>query len=193
MEPRAGTSDRARLDTTPRSLGDRVGRTDSARVRGQGPRHWSGVLAVPCRDHSSLCIRASRAGSRSVPEARLGSRTDASASTRRRSSIENEREARLQSIRTCVRPLPMALQPGLPPKWHDLAARVQSRTGRRLLLRAPVEAFSSGAHDVEVRLDGELLGQFEFWWDDEDPDQALGDLEVALAPYLDEELKREDW
>jgi hypothetical protein len=34
---------------------------------------------------------------------------------------------------------------------------------------------------------------FEFSWDDGDADQALADLEYALAPYLDEELKREDW
>ncbi len=87
----------------------------------------------------------------------------------------------------------MPLQPGPPPKWHDLAARVDSKTGRRLLLGVPGEGFSSSGCDVEVRLDGELLGQFEFWWDDEEPDQALADLEVALAPYLDEELKREDW
>ena len=87
----------------------------------------------------------------------------------------------------------MALTPGLPPTWHELASRVESRTGRRLLLRAPNQAFSSGAQDVEVRLDGELLGQFEFWWDGADPDQALADLEYALTPYLDEKLKREDW
>jgi hypothetical protein len=60
------------------------------------------------------------------------------------------------------------------------------RTDRQLLLRAPSGAFSSSSQDVEVCLDGELLGQFEFWWDDEDPDQALADLEYALAPYLDE-------
>jgi hypothetical protein len=74
-----------------------------------------------------------------------------------------------------------------------LASRVEARTGRRLLLRAPDEAFSSGPQDVEAYLDGVLLGQFEFSWDDGDADQGLADLEYALAPYLDEELKREDW
>lgn len=87
----------------------------------------------------------------------------------------------------------MALRPGLPPTWHELASRVEARTGRRLLLRAPDEDFSSGPQDVEVYLDGEVLGQFEFWWDDDAADQALAELENALACYLDEELKCEDW
>jgi hypothetical protein len=85
------------------------------------------------------------------------------------------------------------LQPGLPPTWEVLASRVEARTGRRLLLRAPDEAFSSGPQDVEAYPDGVLLGQFEFSWDDGDADQGLAELEYALAPYLDEELKREDW
>ncbi len=89
-------------------------------------------------------------------------------------------------------PLPTVLQPGPPPTRHQLASRVEARTGRRLLLRAPDDALSSGPYDVEVYLDGELLGQFEFWWDDAEPDHALADLEYALPPYLDEELRRED-
>ncbi len=87
----------------------------------------------------------------------------------------------------------MALRPGLPPTWRELASRVEARTGRRLLLRAPDEGFSSGPQDVEVYLDGELLGQFQFWWDDDAGDQTLADLEHAVAWYLDERLKREDW
>ncbi len=87
----------------------------------------------------------------------------------------------------------MALRPGLPPTWQQLASRVEARTARRLLLRAPDEEFSSGPEDVEVYLDGELLGHFEFWWDDDAADEVLADLEHALAQYLDEELKRDDW
>ena len=89
--------------------------------------------------------------------------------------------------------LTRVMQPGVPPTWPELAERLEARTGHRLLLRAPAEAFSDGPQDVEVHLDGEMLGQFEFWWDDAEPDRALADLEYALSQYLDEPLKREDW
>ncbi len=86
----------------------------------------------------------------------------------------------------------VAPRAGLPPGWQELATRVEARTGRQLLLRAPDDVFSGGPQDVAVYVDGELLGEFEFWWDDDYADQAIADLEYALSPYLDEELRRED-
>jgi hypothetical protein len=85
------------------------------------------------------------------------------------------------------------IQPGLPPRWDAIADTVRAKTGRELLLRLPPEAFSDGPLGVEVLLDGQLLGQFEFWWNDENPDEALEELRQALSVYLDEELRTEDW
>ena len=86
------------------------------------------------------------------------------------------------------------MRPGLPPRWEEIAAGVRTTTGRELLLRAPEEPFSHGPQSIEVYLDRELLGQFAFWWDDQDDaDDVLSELRAALAAYLDEELRIEDW
>jgi hypothetical protein len=77
----------------------------------------------------------------------------------------------------------------VPPGSERIAARVKALTGRELVLRSQSETFG---HGVEVRLDGRLLGGFEFLWDDEQPAEALDDLQDALSPLLDEELGRED-
>jgi hypothetical protein len=84
-------------------------------------------------------------------------------------------------------------QAGLPPRWESIAAHLESTTGRHLALGAPPEAFSAGSQEIEVRLDGELLGSFEYRWDDNDPQGAVDGLRAVLSVYLDEELGREDW
>ncbi len=83
----------------------------------------------------------------------------------------------------------MSMRAGLPPRSQEIADSVRARTGRELVLRAAEEPFSSGPESVEVLLDGELLGAFEFWWDDDDVDESVADLRYALSVYLDEELR----
>jgi hypothetical protein len=78
----------------------------------------------------------------------------------------------------------------VPPGWERIAARVKALTGRELVLRPQSETFVGG---IEVSLDGIVLGSTEFWWDDEQPAEALDDLQDALSQFLDEELGREDW
>ncbi len=85
------------------------------------------------------------------------------------------------------------MRPGLPPNWHGLADGIRAKTGRQVTLKAAEATFSLGPERIEVRLDHELLGQFSFWWDDEEPDEALADLREALSVYLDEEFRTEDW
>lgn len=61
------------------------------------------------------------------------------------------------------------------------------------MLRAADDAFATGAQDVQVVVDGVLLGQFEFWWDEGDQAEAVADLRNALSLFLDEEFGAEDW
>lgn len=68
------------------------------------------------------------------------------------------------------------MRPGLPPHWQEIADVVRTKTGRELLLRPAAEPFSTEPDSVEVHLDNALLGQFEFWWDDNHPDDAIADL-----------------
>lgn len=86
-----------------------------------------------------------------------------------------------------------ALRPGLPRAWSEIADRVRSTTGRELVLQPPPAGFSSGPEQVEVRLDGERLGSFGFWWDDKNVAKALADLRNAVSLYLDEEFHGDDW
>ena len=68
---------------------------------------------------------------------------------------------------------------------HDWP-RAASTIARRAVLGRPPER--------EVYLDRSLLGQFAFWWDDQDDaDDVLSELREALSLYLDEELQMEDW
>lgn len=83
--------------------------------------------------------------------------------------------------------------PGLPPQWEEIAHSVRTKTGHELVLRMTEASFTSGLDSVDVRLDGEFLGAFTFWWDDEQLDESVEDLRSALSVYLDEELRTEDW
>lgn len=87
----------------------------------------------------------------------------------------------------------MTVRAGLPPNWQEIASHVKGTTGRDLVLRAPDDAFAAGTQDVQVVVDGVLLGQFEFWWDEGDRAEAMADLRDALSPFLDEEFGTEDW
>ena len=53
----------------------------------------------------------------------------------------------------------MAVQAGLPPNCQEIASRAKGTTGRDLVLRAADDAFVAGAQDVQVVVDGALLGQ----------------------------------
>ena len=87
----------------------------------------------------------------------------------------------------------VSMRAGLPPRWQEIADTLRTNTGRSLLLRPTEDPFAWGPENVEVHLDGELLGAFEFWGDDEDLEASLTDLREALGVYLDEEVRTEDW
>jgi hypothetical protein len=84
-------------------------------------------------------------------------------------------------------------RPGLPPGWPEIADRIRTKTGRELLLRQVPEPFSDGSQSVEISLDGRFIGQFDFWWSDDEPAEAPEELRNVLSIFLDEELRTEDW
>ncbi len=88
----------------------------------------------------------------------------------------------------------MVRRSGLPGAWTTLATGVKNMTGRDLSLCAPPEAFQSDSQEIDVVLDGKLLGSFQFSWDDQDADdEVVSELRDRLSVFLDEELGCEDW
>lgn len=76
---------------------------------------------------------------------------------------------------------------GVPPGWESIAERVQARTGRRLSLDPIPDGFARGPQGVEVRLDDELLGDFDCEWPEEQSsDETLAGLREQLSWFLDE-------
>ena len=76
---------------------------------------------------------------------------------------------------------------GLPPGSDAVLDRIRARTGTAIDVRPTPAAFSTGPQDLEITLAGEVIGGFEFWWDEAmGAENALAALRDALAVTLDE-------
>ena len=87
---------------------------------------------------------------------------------------------------------------GLPRGWGRIARAVESQFGRRLELR-PAPDFGSEGAGIAVYLDGELVGETEFLWAEDESEQEVlawlvqDQLQGMLVQDLGDEIGFDAW
>ena len=81
---------------------------------------------------------------------------------------------------------------GVPAGWERIAQLVRDRYNRELQLLHPPNGFDTYEGTIDVYLDGELIGAFQFLWSDDDPQEdVLDELQSVLSELLVQDLKDE--
>jgi hypothetical protein len=78
---------------------------------------------------------------------------------------------------------------GVPPGWERLAATIEAKYGRTLMLSPPPMGFDLDPGLIEVGLDGERIGGLQFFWsDDVSADDVIDELADVLSEFLVQDL-----
>ena len=80
---------------------------------------------------------------------------------------------------------------GVPAGWERIAQLVRDRYNRELQLLHPPTGFDTYEGIIDVYLDGDLIGGFQFLWRDDDPQDDVDELESVLSELLVQDLKDE--
>ena len=81
---------------------------------------------------------------------------------------------------------------GLPLGWESIAQDVAVKFQRELRLSTPPPESRRHEGMIDVHLDGELLGSFEFSWEDTaSKEQVITDLTAVLSEFLVQDLRDE--
>jgi len=81
---------------------------------------------------------------------------------------------------------------GVPAGWERIAQLVRDRYNRELQLANPPNGFDTDEGFIDVYLDGDLIGGFQFFWRDDDPQEdVLVELGSVLSEFLVQDLRDE--